>query len=72
MLLQVREICAQASEIYVALAILLLILDDQQRTSVAEQLDHLQPVVKVGILLTIIRNKRIKRAAGEKKLVSGM
>ena len=38
---QVWEVCSQASEVDDALAVLLLILDDQQRTSVAEQLDDL-------------------------------
>jgi hypothetical protein len=54
--LQAREAGAQAGQVDVAPAVLLLVLDDQQRATAAQKFHHVQPPIEVGIFFAVVHH----------------
>src|SRR5215467_8420020 len=71
----VSKICktgAQAAGIDISPAVLLFVLHDQHRAAAAEQLNDIQPVVKIRVLFSVIGHQQVQRTARKKELMRGM
>src|SRR5947209_4180765 len=71
-LLEAGEPPTQRSLVDLPMAILLLVLDDQDRAAVAQQFGHVQPVVEVRVLLARVGHQQIERPFRKKELVRRM
>src|SRR5918912_2588455 len=71
-LFEVREPPAQLALVDLTMALLLLVLDNQQRAVIAQLFDHVEPVIEVRILLACVCDEGIQRTFGEEELMRGV